>query len=74
MDEERMIVGIIAAICVSIVVLTLGCITYYGKMPWYGSLAIAAIGYPSIVFMIWGDNVTNIIETILGFFKKEKKE
>ena len=72
--DERALVGLLGCLFISLVVVVLGCITYYGKMPWYGSVAVAAIGYPSNVFMMWGDNVTKIIDTVLGFFKKEKKE
>ena len=71
--DERMAVGIVGLICISIVVIIIGCITYYGKVPWYASVFIAAIGYFSIPFMVWGDNVTNIIDTVLGFFKKKEK-
>lgn len=72
--DERMTVGIVGLICVSLVVVILGCITYYDKVPWYASVLVAAIGYSSIPFLMWGDNITNIIDTILGFFKKKEKE
>ena len=73
-SEDRMVTGLVGMVCVSIVVMVLGCITYYGKMPWYGSVFVAFIGYPSLIFMVWGDNVTKIIDTILGFFKKGEVE
>jgi hypothetical protein len=70
--DERMAIAMVGIICISLLVGILGCITYYDKVRWYASVLVAAIGYSSIPFMIWGDNITNIIDTILGFFKKGK--
>jgi hypothetical protein len=72
-DEGRMAVGIVGLVCISLVVIVLGSITYYDKVPWYASVLVAAIGYFSLPFMIWGDNITNIIDTTLSFFKKGKE-
>jgi len=73
-DEARMIVGIIGMICISIVALTAACITYYDKVPWYAFVLFSAITYPTIPFLVWGDNVTDIIKTVLGFFTRKGKE
>ena len=70
-DEGRMIIGVVGLILISLTVVVLGCITYYDKVPWYACVFIAAIGYGSIPFMMWGEKVTDIIETFLGFFKKK---
>lgn len=72
--DERAAVGIVGLLCVSLVVGILGAITYYDKVSWYASVLVAAIGYGSIPFMMWGDNIINIIDTILSFFKKKEKE
>lgn len=69
--DERMAVGMVGIICISLLVGILGCITYYDKVPWYASVLVAGIGYFSIPFMMWGDNITNIIDTILSFFKRK---
>lgn len=73
-DESRMVIGIAALLCISIVALTAACITYYGSVPWYAFVLFSAITYPTIPFLIWGDNVTDIIQAIISFFKKEEKE
>jgi len=73
-DDNRAIFATISVISVSVVALVLGTITYYSKMPWYGSIIFSAIAFPSLPFIIWGDNVTSIIQTILSFFKKKEKE
>jgi len=74
MDDNRSIVAAISVFCVAVVALVLGCVTYYGKMPWYGSVLFSAIAFPSLPFIIWGDNVTDVIQTVLSFFKRKEKE
>ena len=69
-----MVIGIASMLCISIVALTAACITYYDKVPWYAFVLFSAITYPTIPFLVWGDNVTKIIDTILGFFKKGKEQ
>ena len=72
-EDNRAIIAVLSFIFATAVVITLGAFTFYEKAPWYLCFLSAVVVYPSAILMVWGDEVVNIIKTIVDSIFKKKE-
>ncbi len=77
MDEDRMYAIVWAFLFVSAAAVFVALISIAeGVAVWppiVCASVIAAVGYPCAVLVVWGDGIGNIIDSILGIFKRKEK-
>ena len=78
MDEDRMYAIVwgflfvsLAAVFVALISMAEGVAVW---PPMFAASVIAVVGYPCAVLAAWGDGIGNIIDSILGIFKRKEKE
>jgi flagellar motor component MotA len=78
MDEDRMYAVVWGNLFVSIAVVLVAVIATADNVSAVAAFTcagvVATVGYPCVFLAAWGDAINKVIDSILGIFKRGKKE